>query len=109
MASKALLKRALLFQEAKNFPAAINDFNKIIADYRASTETETALLQKGLTLGQQGDYPQMTTTFRQLLKDYPNGSGTAQANYWIGWAAFEAKRYQDAIAPLIQGAPTQSG
>ena len=101
MASKALLKRALLYQEAKNFPAAINDFNKIVADYRASTETETALLQKGLTLGQQGDYPQMSTTFRQLLKDYPNSSGAAQANYWIGWAAFEAKRYQDAIAPLI--------
>jgi TolA-binding protein len=101
MASKALLKRALLYQEAKNFPAAINDFNKIIADYRASTETETALLQKGLTLGQQGDYPQMSTTFRQLLKDYPNSSGAAQANYWIGWAAFEAKRYQDAITPLI--------
>ena len=59
-------------------------------------------MQKGLTLGQQGDYPQMTTTFRQLLKDYPDGPGTAQANYWIGWAAFEAKRYQDAIAPLNQ-------
>jgi TolA-binding protein len=102
MASKALLKRALLYQEAKNFQAAINDFNKIIADYRASGETETALLQKGLTSGQQGDYPQMTTAFRQLLKDYPNSSGAAQANYWIGWAAFEAKRYQDAIAPLTQ-------
>src|SRR5580692_7722586 len=100
MASKALLKRALLYQEAKNFPAAVNDFNKIIADYRASTETETALLQKGLTLGQQGDYPQMSTTFRQLLKDYPNSSGAAQANYWIGWAAFEGKHFEEAIAPL---------
>jgi TolA-binding protein len=88
MASKALLKRALLYQEAKNFPAAVNDFNKIIADYRASAETEAALLQKGLTLGQQGDYP--------------DSAGAAQANYWIGWAAFEAKRYQDAIAPLTQ-------
>ncbi len=42
----------------------------------------------------------MTATFRQLLKEYPNGTGTAQANYWIGWAAFEAKHYEDAIAPL---------
>src|SRR5207248_2310055 len=24
----------------------------------------------------------------------------AQANYWIGWAAFEAKDYKNAIAPL---------
>jgi TolA-binding protein len=102
MTSKALLKRALLFQEAKNLPAAVNDFNKIIADYPASPEKETALLQKGLTLGQQADYQQMTTAFRQLLKEYPNGTGTAQANYWIGWAAFEAKHYEDAIATLAK-------
>jgi tetratricopeptide (TPR) repeat protein len=102
MASKALLKRALLYQEAKNFPAAVTDFNKIISDYPGSAETETALLQKGLTLGQQGDYPQMATTFRQLLKSYPDTAGAAQANYWIGWAAFEAKKYQDAVAPLIK-------
>jgi TolA-binding protein len=102
MASKALLKRALLYQEAKNLPAAINDFNKIIASYRASAETETALLQKGLTLGQIGDYHQMTADFRELLKNYPKSTGAAQANYWIGWASFEAKHYQDAIDPLIK-------
>jgi TolA-binding protein len=102
MASKALLKRALLYQEAKNLPAAVNDFNKIIADYPASAETETALLQKALTLGQEADYPQMTAAFRELLKDYPNSSGAAQANYWIGWAAFEAKHYDDAISPLLK-------
>src|ERR1700736_611014 len=89
MASKALLKRALLFQEARNLPGAVSDFNKIITDYPASAEMETALLQKGLTLGQQADYQQMTATFRALLKAYPNSAGAAQANYWIGWAAFE--------------------
>ena len=26
----------------------------------------------------------MHRVFRQLLKEYPNGTGTAQANYWIG-------------------------
>jgi len=102
MASKALLKRAVLYQEAKNFPAAVTDFNRIISDYAASAETETALLQKGLTLGQQGDYGQMTATFRQLLKTYPNTAGAAQAYYWIGWAAFEAKKYQDALGPLVK-------
>src|ERR1700733_3156020 len=100
MTSKALLKRGLLFQEAKNLPAAVNDFNKVIADYPTSTELETSLLQKGLTLGQQADYPQMSATFRTLLKDFPNSTGAAQANYWIGWAAFEAKHYDEAIAPL---------
>jgi TolA-binding protein len=102
MASKALLKRALLYQEAKNLPAAVNDFNKIIADYSGSAEIETALLQKGLTLGQQADYGQMTAAFSELLKNYPNSTGAAQANYWIGWAAFEAKHYQEAIAPLLK-------
>ena len=102
MASKALLKRAILYQEAKNFPAAVTDFNRIISDYSTSAETEAALLQKGLTLGQQGDYGQMTATFRQLLKTYPNTTGAAQAYYWIGWAAFEAKKYQDAVAPLVK-------
>src|SRR6516225_1519736 len=51
MASKALLKRALLYQEVKNYPAT---------------------------------------------------TGGAQAYYWIGWAAFEAKKYQDAVTPLIK-------
>jgi TolA-binding protein len=102
MVSKALLKRALLFQEAKNLPAAINDFNRILTSYPASAEVETALLQKGLTLGQQGAYPDMAATFRTLLKSYPKSSGAAQANYWVGWAAFEGKRYQDAIDPLMK-------
>jgi TolA-binding protein len=102
MTSKALLKRAVLYQEAKNLPAALNDFNKIIADYPASAETETALLQKGLTLGQQADYQQMTAAFREMLKKYPNSTGAAQANYWIGWAAFEGKHYEDAIVPLLK-------
>lgn len=102
MASKALLKRAVLYQEIKNYPGALSDFTRIINDYGPSPERETALLQKGLTLGQQENYPEMTATFNQLLKDYPNSAGSAQANYWIGWAAFESKKYADAIAPLLE-------
>ena len=47
MTSKALLKRALLFQEAKNLPAAVNDFNKIIADYPASPEKKPRFFRRG--------------------------------------------------------------
>jgi TolA-binding protein len=43
----------------------------------------------------------MNDTFQQLLKEFPNSSGAAQASYWIGWTAFDQKRYADAIAPLI--------
>jgi len=101
MVPKALLKRALLFQQAKNLPAAVNDFDKIIVSYPESGEVETALLQKGLTLGQEGNYPEMSAAFRTLLKSYPKSSGAAQANYWIGWAAFESKRYGEAVQPLL--------
>jgi TolA-binding protein len=37
-----------------------------------------------------------------MLKKYPNSTGAAQANYWIGWAAFEGKHYEDAIVPLLK-------
>ncbi|MFZ0504720.1 MAG: tetratricopeptide repeat protein [Chthoniobacterales bacterium] len=97
---KALLKRALLYQEGKNYTAALTDFSKIIEQYPTAAECETALLEKGLTLGQQGEYQQMTDTFHQLLQKFPNSSGAAQANFWIGWADFEAKHYAEAIGPL---------
>jgi TolA-binding protein len=78
----------------------VADFDRIVKDYPLSQEREMALLQKGLTLGQIENYQPMIATFRQLLKDYPNSSGAPQANYWIGWAAFESKKYEEAIAPL---------
>jgi tetratricopeptide (TPR) repeat protein len=102
MAPKALFKRATLYQDSKNFSAAVADFGKIISNYPACAERETAMLQKGLTLGQQAAYPEMAATFRQLLKQYPNGAGAPQAYYWIGWSAFEAKHFADAIDPLIK-------
>jgi TolA-binding protein len=90
----------LLYQEGKNYTSALTDFSKVIEQYPTAPECETALLEKGLTLGQQGEYQQMTDTFHDLLQKFPNSPGAAQANFWIGWADFEAKRYTDAIAPL---------
>jgi TolA-binding protein len=99
--SKALLKRALLYQETKNYQAALKDFSAIIGSYGHSDERETALLQKALTLGQQGEYAEMNDTFQQLLKEFPDSAGAAQASYWIGWTAFDQKRYADSVGPLI--------
>ena len=39
----------------------------------------------------------MVETFRQLLKEFPKSSIAAQANYYIGKTAFEAKDYKKAI------------
>lgn len=102
MVVKALLKRAIIYQDARRFPVALADFDDIIIHYPDALERSVALLQKGLTLGQQENYPEMVSTFQLYLKDYPDAPGIAQAEYWIGWAAFEAKKYQEAINPLLK-------
>jgi TolA-binding protein len=53
-------------------------------------------------LGQQENNLGMADTFRQLLVEYPKTPAAAQAHYWIGWSAFEAKNYKEAIASLEQ-------
>ena len=42
----------------------------------------------------------MAQTFQQLLKEYPKSSAVAQANYYIGKAAFDGKEYKRAITSL---------
>ena len=96
----ALTQRALAYQESKNYDAAIADLNTLLAKYPAAKEREAALQQKALILGQQENPKGMTDAFRQLLKEFPKSSVAAQANYYIGKAAFEAKDYKGALAPL---------
>ena len=96
----ALAQRGLAFQQAKNFAGALKDFSDILARFPTAKERELALLQKALILGQQQDNQGMAESFRQLLREFPKSTAAAQANYWIGWAAYEAKNYKDAIAPL---------
>ncbi len=96
----ALAQRAVAYQQAKNFKMALKDFNELIARYPKAKERELALQQKALILGQQQDNAGMAQAFKQLLDDYPHSPAAAQANYWIGWAAFEAKDYKAAIDPL---------
>lgn len=98
----ALAQRAVAYQQTKNFKLALKDFNELIGRFPKARERELALQQKALILGQQQDNAGMADTFKQLLKDYPKSAAAAQANYWIGWAAFEAKDYKTALAPLDQ-------
>jgi TolA-binding protein len=42
----------------------------------------------------------MAQTFQQLLKEYPKSGAVAQANYYIGKAAFDGKDYKRAITSL---------
>ena len=96
----AIAQRGLAFQQNKEYDAAIKDFDQIINTYTDAPERELALQNKALVLGQQQDYKGMTATFRQLLENYPKSSAAAQANFWIGWAAFEEKDYKGAIESL---------
>ena len=96
----AIAQRGLAFQQNKEYDAAVKDFDQIINTYADAPERELALQNKALVLGQQQDYKGMTATFRQLLENYPKSSAAAQANFWIGWAAFEDKDYKAAIESL---------
>ncbi|HEX8295542.1 MAG TPA: tetratricopeptide repeat protein [Chthoniobacteraceae bacterium] len=96
----ALIQRGLAQQGQKSLPAALKDYDQLISKFPKAKERELALQQKGLILGQQGDTTGMADAFKTLLKDYPQTPAKAQANYWIGSAAFEAKNYKEAIEPL---------
>jgi TolA-binding protein len=96
----ALTQRAIANQANKNYDAALADLNTLLTKYPGAREREAALQQKALILGQKDDAKGMSDTFRQLLKEFPKSSVAAQANYYIGKSAFEAKDYQACLAPL---------
>lgn len=96
----ALTQRALANQAAKNYDAALDDLNTLLTRYPGAREREAALQQKALILGQKDDPKGMSDTFRQLLKEFPKSPVAAQAHYYIGKAAFEAKDYKACLAPL---------
>jgi TolA-binding protein len=99
-APSALTQRALAYQETKNYDGAIADLNTLLTSFPNAKEREAALQQKALLLGQQENPKGMTEAFQQLLKEFPKSAVAAQANYYIGKAAFEAKDYKAAIPAL---------
>lgn len=96
----ALMQKAIAHQEMKDPAGAVAALDMLLTKYPNAPEREAALQQKALLLGAQGDDAAMTAAFRQLLKEYPKTAAAAQAQYYIGKAAFEAKNYKAAIAPL---------
>jgi tetratricopeptide (TPR) repeat protein len=98
--ASALAQRAIAYQQTKDLPSALKDFDRLLTDYPKTKERELALQQKALILGEQEDNAGMAETFKQLLDEYPNTPAAAQANYWIGFAAFSAKDYKACVAPL---------
>jgi TolA-binding protein len=99
-ASSVLAQRAVAYQQTHDMTSALKDFDAIIHGYPDAKERELALEQKALILGEQQDEAGMSATFQQLLEEYPHSSFAAEANYWIGAAAYSAKDYKACIAPL---------
>lgn len=101
-APSALFQRGVANLRLKANTAALKDFDQLIAKHSKAKERENALHQKALVLGQQNDNERMAETFKLLLKEYPNTAPavSAEANYWIGWVAYEAKDYK-AAAPAL--------
>ena len=99
-APAALAQRALVYQQDKNYEAALADWSTILTKYSGAREREDALHNKALILGQQQNLKGMIDTFRQLLKEYPKTAAAAQAQYYIGKAAFELKDYKTALPAL---------
>jgi TolA-binding protein len=100
MVPSALAQRAVAYQESHDLTSALKDFDGLLANYPKAKERELALQQKALILGEQQDNEGMSAAFRQLLDEFPHSPAAAQANYWIGSAAFSAKDYKACIAPL---------
>ena len=96
----ALGQRALAYEQSKNYTAALADLNSILTKYPRAHEREATLQLKALILGEQENTKSMVETFRQLLKEFPKSSVAAQAQYYIGKAAFEAKDYKTALTAL---------
>src|SRR5438034_3636265 len=96
----AMGQRALAYEQSKNYTGALNELNIIIAKYPKAREREATLQLKALILGQQENTKGMVDTFRQLLKEFPKSSVAAQAQYYIGKAAFETKDYKTALTAL---------
>jgi len=96
----ALLQRGLAQQSLKNLAGALQDYETLIKNHPKTPQRELALQQQALIQGQQGENAAMAASFKLLLKDFPETAAKAQASYWIGWAAFEAKNYKEAAPQL---------
>lgn len=98
--ASALFHRGIARLRSKDLPGAVKDLNQLIAKYPQAKEREPALEQRAIIQGQQNDNAGMAETYKLLLKEFPNTAAAADANYWIGWVAFENKNYKDVPGPL---------
>lgn len=102
LAAGALVQSGLARQKSGDFEGAVRDFDRVLTEHPLSADVEVALLQKALTCGQLKRNEDMAAAFRLLLQKYPKTAAAGQANYWIGWVAYENKDMDEAVARLAE-------
>jgi len=105
----AYAQRALAQLENGQREEALADFDVVIGKFPTAREREEAMLQAALLLGNLERPAEMTAAFERLLAEYPDTPSAAQAHFWIGYAAFEAKKYPEAIAALDKARGMDAG
>ncbi|MBE2179084.1 MAG: tetratricopeptide repeat protein [Chthoniobacterales bacterium] len=102
LAASAMAQRGMAQLQNGQKEEALADFSMIIDRYRDAKEREDAMLQRALLLGNMERPAEMAAAFQRLLTEYPGSKTAAQAQFWIGYVAFEGKKYKEAIPALEQ-------
>jgi TolA-binding protein len=102
LVASAYAQRAMAQLENGQREDALADFSVVIDKFPDAREREDAMLQSALLLGSLERPAEMTAAFQRFLAEYPDTESAAQAHFWIGYTAFEAKKYADAIGALEQ-------
>jgi TolA-binding protein len=100
MVASAYAQRAMAQLENGQREDALADFGVVVDKFPDAREREDAMLQSALLLGSLERPAEMTAAFQRFLAEYPETKSAAQAHFWIGYTAFEAKKYPEAIAAL---------
>ena len=100
LVASAYAQRAMAQLENGQREDALADFSVVIDKFPDAREREDAMLQSALLLGSLERPAEMTATFQRFLAEYPDTESAAQAHFWIGYTAFEAKKYAEAVAAL---------
>ena len=98
--SAAYMQRALAQLQTGQLDGALTDFGAIVEKQKDAPERESAMLQRALVLGKLNRSSEMAEAFARLLAEYPETKAAGQANFWMGYAAFDAKKYRDAVPAL---------
>jgi len=100
--SAAFMQRAMAQLQTGQRETALADFGVVIDKYKEAPEREDAMLQRALLLGNLSRAAEMSAAFDRLLVEYPQTKSSAQAKFWIGYAAFEKKNYREALVGLAE-------